>query len=56
MNICQNEVLSEGRQLMKWVGILWGGGGESFPVGILIGGNFMDGNFPGGNFPRTVLP
>ena len=54
MNICQNEVLSEGRQLMNWVG-MWGGG-ESFPVGSLIGGNFLDGNFPGGNFPRTVLP
>ena len=50
MSICQNEVLIEERQLMKWVemfqvGIFW--------VGIFQGGSLMGGNFPGGDFPRT---
>ena len=44
-------VLSEKRQLMKWVGIFQVGiFREDFPVGSLMGGNF-----PGGNFPRTLL-
>ena len=50
---CQNEVLSEERQLMKWVGIFRMGnlrGEGGVPVGSLIGGNFLDGNFPGGTF------
>ena len=50
-NICQNEVLSKEKQLMKWVGI--------FQVGIFRGefsrGRLMDGNFPGRNFPRTIF-
>ena len=35
-------VLSEERQLMKW-------------VGIFQGGSLMGGNCPGGNFPRTLI-
>ena len=34
MNICQNEVSSEERQLMKWVGIFWV---RIFWVGIFRG-------------------
>ena len=61
VKICQNEVLSEERQLMKWVGkfrwefsgwqFCWG----NFPGGSLMGGNFSDGNSPGGNFPKTIF-
>ena len=44
VNICQSKVLSEERQLMKWVGIFWVwtfcGGGEEFSRGCLMGGNF----------------
>ena len=59
-----NEVLSEERQLMKWVGRFQFGNflggnfpGGDFPRGSLMGENFPGGNFPGGggNFPRTVL-
>ena len=39
------EVLSERRQLMKWVGIFFWGGG--FSRGSLMGGNFPSRNFPG---------
>ena len=57
----KEEVLSEERQLMKWVGIFqveifwlgifrggkrWGGGGSNIPGGSLLGGTFPDGNFP----------
>ena len=56
-------VLSEERQLMKWVrtfqvGIFWVGifrGWKNFPGESLMGGNFLGGNFPGGTFPRTVI-
>ena len=45
-----DEILSEERQLMKWVGILQVGiSRESW-----MGGNFK-GDFPWGNFPRTYL-
>ena len=53
MDICENEVLSEERQLMKWVGI--------FQVGIFREefsrgrGGLIGGNFSGGNFPRTIF-
>ena len=49
-------LLSEERQLMKWVGIFWVGilRGE-FSRGSLMDENFPGGNFPGGSFPRTVL-
>ena len=59
-----DEVLSEERQLMKWVGIFQFGNflggnfpGGNCPRGSLMGENFPGGNFPGGggNFPRTVL-
>ena len=39
MNNFQNEVLSEERDLMKWVGIFW-----------VLGGSFL-----GGNFPRSMF-
>ena len=52
------EVLSEERQLMKWVvifqvGVFWG----DFPGGSLMGGNFRGGggDFLGENFPRTIF-
>ena len=48
MNICQNEVSSEERQLMKWVGILWGG--RVFQWGVWLVGIFWMGIFPGGTF------
>ena len=49
-----DEVLSEERELMKWVGIFQVG---IFWVGIFRGEIFkgeslMGGNFPGENFPR----
>ena len=51
-----DEVLSEERQLIKWVGIFQV---EIFWVGIFWGefslGSFMGGNFPGGNFSRTSI-
>ena len=48
-----DEVLSEERQLMKWVGIFLV---EIFWVGLLRegGGNFPGGSLMGGNFPRTT--
>ena len=61
VNICQNEGLSEGRQLMKWVGIFQV---RIFWVAIfrgdfsgrsLMGGNFSGGNSPGWNFHRTIF-
>ena len=42
MSICQNEVLSEESQLMKWVGIFRG---EIFQVGVWWVGIFMGGIF-----------
>ena len=57
-----DEMLSEERQLIKWVGIFqvgifWVGifRRRNFPGGSLMGGNFPDGNFPGGNCPRIIL-
>ena len=62
VNICQNEVLSEESQLMKWVRIFWVGiswvgifQGGIFQGGSLMGENFPSGNFPGGDFPRTIF-
>ena len=52
-----DEMLSEERQLIKWVGIFQVGifRRRNFPGGSLMGGNFPDGNFPGGNCPRIIL-
>ena len=63
LNICQNEVLSEERQLMKWVGIfqviifwvaMFRGGGD-FPGVSLMGRKFSGGNSSGGTFHRTIF-
>ena len=51
MNIGQNEVLSEERQSMKWVGIFRVGiFRANFAGGSVMGGNFRGGSFPGGYF------
>ena len=42
-----DEVFSEERQLIKWVGI--------FQVGIFQGGSLMGRNFPSGNFPGGIF-
>ena len=56
-----DEVLSEERQLIKWVGIFHvvnflgrNFPGVDFSGGSLMGENFPGGNFPGVSFPRTV--
>ena len=56
MNICQNEVLSEERQLMKWVGIFrvkifWVGFRGEFSREEFDGWEFSRGG--GGNFFRS---
>ena len=42
-----DEVFSEERQLIKWVGI--------FQVGIFQGGSLMGRNSPSGNFPGGIF-
>ena len=61
VKICQNEVLSEERQLMKWVGkfqvrIFWVAIllGE-FSRGEFDGWEFFGWEFPRGNFPKTIF-
>ena len=62
VKICQSEVLSEERQLMKWVGIFqvrifWVVifCGWNFPARSLIGGNFLGGNSPRADFPGNIF-
>ena len=62
VKICQSEVLSEERQLMKWVGIFqvrifWVVVfcGWNFPARSLIGGNFLGGNSPRADFPGNIF-
>ena len=52
-NICQNEVLSKEKQLMKWVGIYsrW-----EFSEGNFPGGDWWMGIFPGGIFLEPFFP
>ena len=60
VNICQNEVLTEERQLMKWMGIfqvrIFRGGRGGFQGGRLMGRIFWVKIFPRGIFLEPFFP